>query len=69
MNGFEATRAFRAREAGSGTRVPIAALTADAFEGQREQVVEAGMDDYVPKPIHWDELFAVIERLRNDRST
>ena len=63
MDGLEATAAIRAREQATGAHIPIVGLTAHAMTGDRERCLVAGMDDYVPKPIRKDQLFAVIERL------
>jgi PAS domain S-box-containing protein len=61
MDGFEATAAIRALE-GGGTRVPIIALTAEALAGDRERCLKAGMDDYLPKPVHADALEVTMNR-------
>jgi len=62
LDGFEATRAIRAREQGSGRRVPVIAITGNAEEDDREQCTAAGMDDYLPKPIRGHELGAMLAR-------
>jgi CheY-like chemotaxis protein len=63
MDGLEATTRIRAHEREAGGHVPIVAMTAHALKGDRDRCLEAGMDDYVPKPIRARELFACIERL------
>ena len=57
MNGYDATREIRKFEAETGrTRVPIVAVTANAMQGDREKCLEAGMDNYIAKPIQANEL-------------
>jgi CheY-like chemotaxis protein len=60
MDGLDATRAIRAREAGTGRHVPIIAMTARAMPGDREQCLESGMDGYVSKPVRQRDLYAAI---------
>jgi CheY-like chemotaxis protein len=62
MDGFAAVAAIRRREAASGTRLPIVAMTAHAMKGDRERCFESGMDGYVSKPIQPPELYAEIAR-------
>jgi signal transduction histidine kinase/CheY-like chemotaxis protein/HPt (histidine-containing phosphotransfer) domain-containing protein len=61
MDGFEATARIRAFE-GPVRRTPIVALTASAMRGDRERYLEAGMDDYVAKPMTPEQLAEVLER-------
>jgi PAS domain S-box-containing protein len=61
MDGYEATRQIRARET-NGAHIPIIALTAHAMKGADLECSEAGMDDYVSKPIDRDQLNSKIER-------
>jgi len=63
LDGFEATALIRKREQQSGGHVPVIAMTAHAMKGDRERCLEAGMDDYVSKPLQPAELFDRIERV------
>ncbi|MEW6279546.1 MAG: response regulator [Candidatus Eremiobacterota bacterium] len=56
MDGLQATEAIRRVEVERGFRTPIIALTANAMEGDRERILAAGLDDYLPKPIRSDAL-------------
>ena len=63
MDGFEATRRIRDHEAQRRVaRTPIVALTADALAGDRERCLQAGMDDYMTKPVSSATLAGAVER-------
>ena len=62
-NGFEATQAIRIEEEQRGlSRIPIVALTAAAMAGDREKALDAGMDDYLPKPVTSTSLGAALDQ-------
>ncbi len=61
MDGFEATRRIREAQAGA-RRVPIVAMTANAMQGDRERCLQAGMDDYIAKPVTLDTLRNALQR-------
>jgi CheY-like chemotaxis protein len=68
MDGLEATAVIRVKEKQTGRHMPIVAMTAHAMIGDRERCLEAGMDDYVAKPIRAQQLFDTLESaLRNRR--
>jgi CheY-like chemotaxis protein len=62
VDGYDATRAIRARERGD-RHVPIIALTANALERDRQACLNAGMDDYLSKPVSIEKLKAALARL------
>jgi CheY-like chemotaxis protein len=61
MDGFAATAAIRAQEQ-TGSHIAIIAMTAHAVKGDRERCLNAGMDDYISKPISQQDLKAAIQR-------
>jgi two-component system, sensor histidine kinase and response regulator len=63
MDGLEATRQIRGQEQTTGRHIPIIALTAHALAGDRAACLNAGMDDYVTKPVRRKELIAAIDRV------
>jgi PAS domain S-box-containing protein len=62
LDGLEATRRIRDGETNSAEHIPIAAMTANAFAEDRAACLEAGMDDYLAKPIRLADLRTMIER-------
>ena len=63
VDGFEATAAIRNRESHTDAHMPIVAMTAHTMEGDRERCLDAGMDDYITKPIRPQALYRTIEGL------
>ena len=61
-DGYQATALIRQREGGEARRTVIVALTANAMEGDRQRCLDAGMDDYLPKPLRFEDLRAMLER-------
>ena len=62
MDGFEATARFRALERDTGRHLPVIAMTAHAMSGDRDRCLEAGMDDYLTKPIARATLLRAVSR-------
>ena len=67
MGGIETTRHIRAHQLPEISMIPIVALTAHAIKGDRERFLDAGMDEYVSKPINGDELLTIMEQLSKGR--
>ena len=63
MDGIEATKEIRAREQKLGKHITIIAMTANAMTGDRERCLEAGMDEYIPKPVDVLRLVEVLEKI------
>src|SRR5262249_6063953 len=63
LDGFQVAAAQRRREQNTGTHVPIIALTARSAPGERQRCLQAGMDEYLAKPVRAADLFAAIDRV------
>jgi PAS domain S-box-containing protein len=63
LDGFCVVEAVRRREEATGRHLPVIALTARSMKGDRERCLEAGMDDYLSKPVRRAELLAAIQRV------
>jgi signal transduction histidine kinase/ActR/RegA family two-component response regulator len=62
LDGFGVAREIRARERANGTHLPLIALTASAFQEDRERAAECGMEELVPKPVDMATLLAAVGR-------
>jgi CheY-like chemotaxis protein/HPt (histidine-containing phosphotransfer) domain-containing protein len=69
MDGLETTAAIRRKETETDGHIPIIAMTAHAMKGDRERCLEAGMDDYISKPVQPQDLVETIGRWLGERST
>jgi two-component system, sensor histidine kinase and response regulator len=65
MDGYAATAAIRAREQQTGQHLPIIAMTANAMQGDREDCLQAGMDDYISKPVQPAQLLTMLQKWGN----
>lgn len=68
MDGLEATRAIRKHERKTGGHLDVVALTAQAMPGDREKCLQAGMDDYLAKPLEKTKLIEVLARFLTKRA-
>jgi len=63
MDGIEATKTIRAMDDPKLAQLPIVAMTADAFEEDRQRVLSAGMNGHLGKPVDTDKLFATLQKI------
>lgn len=68
MDGYEATRRIRSMGDRNSAKIPIVALTADAFEEDRNFAISVGMNDHVSKPIVADVFFAVLQKMLEQKN-
>ncbi len=69
MDGYEATGLIRDKEKNTGEHIPIIAMTAHAMKGDREKCLNAGMDEYVTKPISIQSVTDAIKKLNPDQNS
>ena len=67
MNGWDATRAIRQREEGSGKHLTVVAITASVMDSDRKHCIDSGMDDVLAKPIDREQLRQLLENVRRTR--
>ncbi len=69
LDGYQATKAFRSQESQGDQRLPIIAMTANAMEGDRQKCLDAGMDDYLAKPVKKELLRTLLGQWLADASS
>jgi CheY-like chemotaxis protein len=65
MDGFEATKRIRDVEKNMGKKTPVIAMTAFAMKSDKDKCIEAGMDDYISKPVDMNKLKEALEKWTN----
>ena len=65
MDGYKATRAIRSLKDKAKARIPIVAMTANAFEEDKRNALDAGMDGHIAKPIDIEDLFVLLTDIMN----
>ena len=65
MNGYEATRQIRRLENPALSQIPILAMTANAFEEDKQRAIQCGMNGHIAKPIDVEKLFETLEEILN----
>lgn len=68
MDGYTATRNYRALEGNTNDRLPIIALTANALEEDRQRCLDAGMDDFISKPFKREMLLTILKQWKTDHT-
>ena len=66
MNGLDATKKIRQFENGSGKHLPIIAVTSNSYYYNYDDFFNAGIDEYIPKPVNFDLLKSKLENVAND---
>ncbi|MCD4774023.1 MAG: response regulator [Bacteroidales bacterium] len=64
--GIETTKEIRKLENGSGKHLPIIAVTSASYYNDCEEFLEAGIDEYIPKPVNFDLLKSILNNVANN---